>query len=137
MPAFDVCHGQVVRALEKDGWRIVIEHEQYRYQRRSIYVDFRAERQKDGSRQNILLAEVKCFADEKTRTTDFYIAVGQYLVYRELLDKLSVITAIYLVIPSSIYDTVFEEVARSLIQRHRIKLLIVNLEMEAIDQWIE
>ena len=105
----DVCHEQVVRA----------------------------ERQENGSRQNILLAEVKCFSDEKSHTTDLYIAVGQYLVYRELLDKLSVTTAIYLAIPGTIYDTVFEEVARSLIQRHHIKLIIVNLGIEAIEQWID
>lgn len=137
MPAYDVCHEQVVRALEKEGWQIVIENEQYRYQRRSIYVDFRAERHGNGSTQTILLAEVKCFADEKSYTTDLYTAIGQYLMYRELLDKLSAMISIYLAIPRSIYDTVFEEVARSLIQRYRIKLLIVNLETEAIEQWID
>lgn len=137
MPAFDVCHEQVVHALEKDGWQIVVEHEQYRYQHRSIYVDFRAERQENGSTQNILLAEVKCFTDEKAHTTDLYIAIGQYLMYQEMLDRLSVVTPSYLVIPASIYDTVFEEVARRLARRHGIKLITVNLAMEAIEQWID
>jgi glucose-6-phosphate 1-dehydrogenase len=137
VPALDNCHEQVVNALIKDGWSIIIQNEFYRYEQRSIYVDVRAERQANGHSENILLAEIKCFADENSYTRDFYVAVGQYLVYREMLRQLNVQAVLFLAIPLEIYDKVFDKVARNLINDLAIKLLIVSIETETIDQWIK
>ena len=65
MPAFDVCHPQIVRALENDGWTIVAENVHYRINKRSIFIDLRAERLNNGNSDNILLAEVKCFTEKE------------------------------------------------------------------------
>jgi hypothetical protein len=41
-----------------------------------------------------------------------------------------------LVIPEAIYNTVFDAVVRQIIKQHDIKMIIVNLETEAITQWL-
>jgi hypothetical protein len=136
VPASDICLPQVLRALENDGWQIVVQNEHYRIDKRSIFVDLRAERLENGSSETILLAEVKCFSEKESWTTDLYTAIGQYLVYVGLLRKLSVNIPLYLVIPEAIYNTVFDAVVRQIIKQHDIKMIIVNLETEAITQWL-
>jgi hypothetical protein len=136
MPANDVCLPQVLGALKNDGWQIVVQNEHYRIDRRSIFVDLRAERLENGSSETILLAEVKCFSEKESWTTDLYTAIGQYLVYVGLLRKLSVNIPLYLVIPETIYNTMFDAVVRQIIKQHDIKMIIVNLETEAITQWL-
>ena len=84
-----------------------------------------------------MLAEVKCFLDEDSTTHELYAAIGQYLVYRVMLDILNNEASLYLTVPKQIYDTVFDEVIRKLVKQHHIKLMIVNLDMEAIEEWKE
>jgi hypothetical protein len=83
------------------------------------------------------LAEIKCFPDASSDTTELYKALGQYILYRAVLTELQDDTPLYLVIPEHIYNTVFESTARRATTDNHIKLLIVNLETEAISQWIE
>jgi hypothetical protein len=136
MPASDLCLPQIIRALEDDGWQIVVQNEHYRIDKRSIFVDLRAERLENGSSETILLAEVKCFSEKESWTTALYTAIGQYLVYVGLLRKLSVNIPLYLVIPETIYNAMFDAVVRQIIKQHDIKMIIVNLEAEAITQWL-
>ena len=137
MPASDVCLPQVLRALENDGWQIVAQNEHYRINKRSIFIDLRAEHLENGSSATILLAEVKCFAEKESWTIDIYTAIGQYLVYAEFLRKLSVTIPLYLVIPETIYNLVFDTVIQQIIRQQAIKMIIVNLETEAITQWLK
>lgn len=137
MPRLDHCHAQVVHALEKDGWQITAAPRRYKIADRTIYVDLEASRRTNGRREEILLAEVKCFADEDSRTTDLYIAVGQYIIYRAVLKRFGVNTPLYLAIPNEIYSTIFDSSVLEAIKDSKIKLVIVNLEQEVVEQWIE
>ena len=58
--------------------------------------------------------EIKCFSDEKNHNTDWYVAIGQYLIYREIIDVLKVAIPIYLAIPHKIYDMITDDVINQL-----------------------
>jgi XisH protein len=137
MPAFDVCHPKVVRALENDGWIIIAENVHYRLNKRSIFIDLRAERLNNGNSDHILLAEVKCFAEKENWTTDLYGAIGQYLIYQEMLRQLTVTSPLFLAIPETIYDTVFDKIVRQVCLQQQVKIIVVDLEKESITQWLK
>jgi hypothetical protein len=80
MPAFDSCHPQIVRALEKDGWNIALDQFLIRIDRsHRVYIDIEA---RHANSQSVMVVEVKCFQDVESETTDLYTAIGQYLIYR-------------------------------------------------------
>ena len=80
MPRLDDCHEQVVHALEKDGWNVDDKPRRLIHQERLVFIDIQAARGTNGSRQQILLAEVKCFPDRERTTQELYIAFGQYII---------------------------------------------------------
>ena len=65
MPAKDIYHDTVKRALEKDGWTITKENLHLRWGRRDAYVDIAAEKvftaEKEGRK---IAVEVKSFGSE-------------------------------------------------------------------------
>ncbi len=99
MPKFDACHQQVVRALQKDGWRIQGEHVVIATKSRQAFVDLRAVRDVNGARQQLLLVEVKCFPNRSSTTEEFYVAIGQYIIYRAILVESETSVPLYLAIP--------------------------------------
>lgn len=137
MPAFDSCHPQIIRALEKAGWRVVAQQERFWVNKRIMFIDIKAARGINGRSQQILLSEVKCFPDSENTTREVYVAIGQYIVYQAALDQLRDTTPLYLTIPEHIYNRVFDEVIRRAVNDHRIKLIVVNLADEVITQWNE
>jgi XisH protein len=102
MPAVDQCHPQVVRTLEKAGWYVERRQVLIQIKKRRGYIDLRASRGENGTQQHILLVEVKCFANSDEQTSDLYMAVGQYLVYRSMLHELHNPTSLYLCVPHSL-----------------------------------
>jgi hypothetical protein len=137
MPALDYCHPHIVHALEKDGWVVDDREVRVRTGERTVYIDLFASRQANGSRQQILLAEIKCFPDRNSTTRDLYIAVGQYIIYRAVLDEIGDTTTLYLVVPQTVYETIFDTAVRRAISDNRIKVLVINIDTERIVQWIE
>jgi hypothetical protein len=137
MPALDACHPHIIHALEKDGWRVSEKPLKLDTARRSIYIDIEAARGANGIRQQILLGEVKCFPDRDSTTRDLYIAVGQSIIYRAVLDEMDIHTPLYLAIPQDVYQDIFDSTVRRAISDNKIKVLVVNVEMETIVQWID
>lgn len=137
MPRYDDCHPQVVQALEKAGWTVNNAPFKVKRLNRQIYIDVEASRRANGSRQQILLAEVKCFPDTSSVKTELYTALGQYMIYRAMLEELSIEIPLYLAIPEETYKNEFDSVVQRAINESKIKLFIVNLETERIIQWIE
>ncbi len=137
MPALDACHPQIVRALEKDGWRVSEKPVKIDTANRTVYIDIEAFRSTNGSRQHILLGEIKCFPDKDSTTRDLYIAFGQYLIYRAVLDEREFNVPLYLVVPEEIYNAVFDSTVHRAIGDNRIRLLVVNIETEVIVQWMD
>ncbi len=76
MPGVDNCEPQVMRALEKENWRIVEKQRRLTFKRHFVYIDFIAEKIANGSLQEMMLAEVKCFSSGQNITTALYSAIG-------------------------------------------------------------
>ena len=137
MPSYDQCHEQVMRALQKDGWLVDKQQVRVTVGRRNVFVDLRATRSSNGSRQQVLLIEIKCFSDPQTILHELYTAIGQYILYRAMLAERGSDIPLYLSVPESIFQTSFDAPVRRAIQDSRIKLVIINLIAEEVVRWIE
>ena len=135
--ALDSCHEQVVNALEKAGWDVekaayVIELDRIR-----VIPDIRA-RQINGQVDEILVVEVKCFPNEENYQDELYRAIGQYLVYRTIMEMKAVPAKIYMAIPVFVYNRLFRrQVVAKTIQEAKIRLIVVDIEREEIVQWLD
>jgi hypothetical protein len=136
MPALDHCHPQIVRALEKDGWAVDSLPVTLSNELRSFVVDIRATRQTNGARQTILLAEVKCFAGRDATTTELYVAIGQYMMYRAMLSELRQNIPLVLAVPEQVFAHIFDSVALKAIADGRISMIVVDLTSERIVRWL-
>jgi XisH protein len=137
MPRLDQCHEQVVRALEKEGWTVAKKQLKLYAEDRQIFIDIRANRGINGTRQQILLVEVKCFPDRDSTTQELYTALGQYIIYRAVLAELNTPSQLYLSIPESVFTDIFDPTAKRAVKDNQIKIVVVNLEREIVVQWIE
>lgn len=137
MPAYDQCHDQVVRAFQKDGWEVVAQHVTLVAGKRKAHVDLRVQRGSNGSSEEMFLVEIKCFPERAAWSDEIYGAIGQYLIYRAMLETLGEeAVSLYLSIPLSIYTDFFDEVVNLAIQKHNIQMVVVDLIAERIDRWI-
>jgi hypothetical protein len=117
--------------LQNAGWTVLPKPKRLIVGRRVSYVDLVAVQ---GERQ--IYVEVKCFADPDS-SHEQYIAVGQYLLYRAMLERLEDSTPLYLAIPSTIQTTGIDLVLRRVLENNQIRRLVVDMEMETISQWNE
>lgn len=130
MPIQDSCHPSVIIALQKDGW--IITGQQVYIPKPDLYVFIDIEAQREERQAYI---EVKCFP-EANSTTEFYNAIGQYLVYRRVIATEKPEYILYLAVPDDVFDTL-GETYRGTIQENRVKIIVVNMKMEIVRQWIE
>jgi hypothetical protein len=133
MPALDACHSQVVHALEKAGWTVSPVPHAIRIpgRRYPLLADMRANRGQD----EIIIVEVKCFLDDPIG--ELYTAIGQYMVYRNLLRQSPSKPPLYLAVPSYAYRGIFNEIGMAVVNEAQIKLLVVEMDQEVIEQWLE
>lgn len=137
MPAIDTCQPQVIRALERDGWRIHGTNVFRYHDERHIFIDIEAVHGANGSTRQILLAEVKCFFNESDFAREIYIAIGQYMIYRALLDKAGDSRPLYLAMPISAYQKLFDSAILQAISYAKMRLILVDLVKEEIIEWKE
>lgn len=135
MPAIDQCEPNVIRALEKLGWRVTDRPFPIRLSRdEGVYADLRL-RSTDGQ-QSIIIVEVKCFSEKRSILDEFYHAVGQYLLYREALQLKNISVPLYLSVPRTIYDTFFaRRMVQAVLKNANIKIMVVDIELEEVIQW--
>lgn len=138
MPAKDIYHNAVRFALVKDGWNILTEDYTLEYGGDRLYVDIAAEKSIAAEKQGQkILVEVKSFLG-RSFIHDLEQAVGQYIVYRDILLETESYFELYLAITQGIYKSYFQrQLARMIINRNQVKLLIVDAESEVIVQWID
>ena len=137
MPAKDIYHDAVRFALIKDDWNILAENYTLEYGGDHLYVDIAAEKsiaaEKNGQK---ILVEVKSFVG-RSFFNDLENAVGQYIIYRDILDETTSDFNLYLAISRGTYQSNFQrQLARMIINRNQVKLLIFDVENEVIEQWI-
>lgn len=87
MPKLDLIHNAVKNALIKDGWVITDDPYMIQYRRTTLYADLAAGRpiaaERDGQK---LVVEVKSFVGA-SKIQDLKEALGQYDIYRYLLEE--------------------------------------------------
>lgn len=89
MPARDIYHNAVVKALTDEGWEITKDPLLLSYGGRELYVDLGAEKtmlaaQKDNRK---IAVEIKSFI-QSSPIRDLENAVGQYQVYQSILSEI-------------------------------------------------
>ena len=132
MPALDQCHEQIANALRKAGWKVDDKPYVIRLTSgRRFFIDIQAQRDQN----EIIVVEVKCFADNQIN--ELYTGIGQYLVYRSLLERKGILRSLYLAIPSTAYIQIVQELAMDIIVAEKIKLVVVDLDQEVVEQWLE
>lgn len=136
MPALDQCHDQVIRAFQKEGWHVDKEQYDIHTIYRSVFIDLALSRRTNGTQHQIMLSEIKCFPTDGSTTRELYGAIGQYLIYRAMTIEVGLNFPLYLAIPKSIFDTIFDPAVMRVINSDRIRLVIIDLAQERIVQWI-
>ncbi len=137
MAARDRILSAVKNALEKDGWTITADPYTIKYEDATLLADLSAEpamAAKRGERRVVI--EVKSFLGPSA-FHDLQQAVGQYIVYRTLLQETEPKHELFLAIGDEIYRSFFNRKSVQLIlARNRIRLLVVKLDREEIESWI-
>jgi hypothetical protein len=137
MPAKDLYHAAVKTALIKDGWLILADPYRIQYKDVDLYADLAAERPIAAEREGQkIVVEIKSFVG-RSPMTDFHNAVGQYAVYRSLIQATEPTYQLYLTIDDITYENFFtREGIAFIIRTSQIFLLVVNIDQQEIVQWI-
>ncbi|MEG3902333.1 element excision factor XisH family protein [Microcoleus sp. B4-C5] len=137
MPAKDIYHDTVKRALQKDGW--IITHDPFPLQigRKRLSADLGAERLINAEKgTQKIVVEVKSFVG-RSDVKDLEQALGQYVLYRQVLNEMRIDRSLYLAISQPIFNSVFTiELGQLLLKNQIIKLIVFDDKSEAIVQWI-
>jgi hypothetical protein len=136
MPARDLYHDAVKTALIKDGWDILADPYRIQYKDVDLYADLAAERpiaiEREGQK---IVVEIKSFVG-RSLMTDFHLAVGQYNVYKMLLQETAPEYDLYLAIDDITYSNFFKrEGIEFLVRSSQIKFFVVNIDEQEIVQW--
>lgn len=137
MPAVDQCQEQIVRALQKEGWQVVKAPLRLQVDLRVAYIDVEMSRDANGSRESMLLVEIKCFSGPDASTTELYEALGQYLVYRAMILEWGLPHSVYLAVPEGGFNDIFDGSVMRVVNESRVRIVVVNLEAERVVKWIE
>ncbi len=107
MPAKDIYHDTVKKALIKDGWKITAENLHLPWGGRDTFVDIAAEKifvaEKEGRK---IAVEVKSFIG-KSDISELEKAIGQFIIYRLAMRKKEPERELFLAVESGIYDNFF------------------------------
>ncbi|HWY86893.1 MAG TPA: element excision factor XisH family protein [Gemmataceae bacterium] len=136
MPAKDTYHDALCRALVKDGWTITDDPFRLVWGKRDFYVDLGAERvvaaEKAGKR---IAVEVKSFLGD-SQMRDLEVALGQFLLYRSILEEQEPDRVLFLAIPDEAADVLGEPVGQLLIAKQLIQAMVFDPQKEEILRWI-
>jgi hypothetical protein len=136
--AKDTIHDTVKKALIKENWIITHDPFHIEYEELEVFVDLAAEHapitaEKNGQK---IVVEIKTFAG-RSFIRELQQALGQYELYFDLLELTGLEYKLYLAISEFVYQDFFlQKGTQTIIQRHQLNLLVVNLEQEEIVKWI-
>ncbi|MEM9805514.1 MAG: XisH family protein [Cyanobacteria bacterium P01_D01_bin.56] len=137
MPRRDAYHTAVKQALIKDGWTITDDPLHLKWGRKDMYIDLGAAQLLAAHRQECKIAvEVKTFTG-RSELDDLEKALGQYVLYFDVLVELEPERTLYLALPTWAYESLFEEpLGQLLLKNQRLRLIVFDPEQEAIEQWL-
>ncbi|WP_369817789.1 element excision factor XisH family protein [Planktothricoides sp. SR001] len=108
MPAKDIYHDAVRNALIKEGWTITDDPLILSIGKRDLFVDLGAEKLITAEKDHQKIAvTIKSFIG-KSRIDDLEKALGQYILYDEIMMDKQENRMLYLAIKKSAYEDIFE-----------------------------
>jgi XisH protein len=136
--AKDIYHDTARIALIKDGWTITDEPFSLKVGKRDLFIDFGAEKLIVASKDERKIAvEVKSFIGNSP-IKDLEQALGQYLLYSNILRRDYPDRILYLAIRDDIYHTFFnEEIVQIAIESQSIRVIIFDVLKQEILEWSE
>ncbi|MCX5933739.1 MAG: XisH family protein, partial [Pseudanabaena sp. LacPavin_0818_WC45_MAG_42_6] len=109
MPAKDMFHDSAKAALLKDGWTITHDPLSLRMGKKDFFVDLGAEKLLAAEKDNQKIAvEIKSFVSQ-SEIRDLENALGQYVLYHNILSVLEPDRILYLAVRESVFVDLFEE----------------------------
>jgi hypothetical protein len=137
MPAKDIYHDAVKQSLIKEGWTITADPYTIEYEEFKVFADLAAERSLAAEREGQKIAvEIKTFL-RPSFVRELEYALGQYILYRNLLSVTEPERELYLAISERIYHNFFQQNASQfIIDQNQILLVVVDIQSEVIVQWI-
>lgn len=137
MPARDLYHVNVKNALIRDGWTITHDPLTLKLGKKDLYVDLGAMQLLAAEKAERKIAvEIKSFTG-RSDVDDLEKALGQYVLYQDILAELEPERVLYLAIPSSVFEDLFEEpIGKLLLKNRRLKLITFEPSQEVVKQWI-
>uniref|UniRef100_UPI000A763CBD XisH family protein n=1 Tax=Hassallia byssoidea TaxID=482630 RepID=UPI000A763CBD len=108
MPSRDIYHNTVKNALLKDGWTITHDPLRLEWGKKDLYVDLGAEQliAAENAERKIAV-EIKSFVG-RSDIDDLEKALGQYILYYDILSEREPERVLYLAIRNSVYTDLFE-----------------------------
>jgi hypothetical protein len=138
MPARDLYHHAVRKALVNDGWTITHDPIRLRLRRgKNLFVDLGAERLLAAERgPDRIAVEIKGFG-RTSDMKDLEDALGQFVLYAHLLKRQDAERTLYLAVPESFRISVFEEEAgQVLLEDGVLRLFSFDPQEEKIIRWM-
>lgn len=137
MPARDTYHNNLINALVKDNWSITDDPYFVKWGRRDMYIDLGASLLLAAEKEEVKIAlELKSFAG-LSPMNDLENAVGQYIVYHDVLKKTNPERILYLAVDEEAYEGIFSEpIGQLMLENHRLNLVVFHKLEEVIIEWI-
>jgi len=137
MPATDAIHGAVKTALIKDGWTITDDPFTIKYEDAMLYADLAAERALAATKvERRIVVEIKSFLGPSLYH-DWEQAIGQYEVYRRLLQVTEPDRELFLAIASPVFHDFFQRKSvRLVVELAQINLVVIRLDTQEVEQWL-
>jgi hypothetical protein len=135
--AKDRFHSVVRTALEKDGWKITADPYEINVDDVDFEIDLAAEQLLAAEREGQIIAvEIKSFIST-SNVSEFHTALGQFLNYRDALEKIEPTRQLYLAVRLPIYETFFQRrFIVSAVERYQLRLVVYDVQQEVIYQWL-
>ncbi len=128
----------LVRVMTADGWRITDDPLRLSYGGRNVYIDLGADHQPIGAEKEgqKIAVEIKSFIGESD-VHELGECIGQYNMYRNLLDEIDPERMLWLAVPSHAYDGIFrEQIGQLMTDRERLNIIVFDEIQERMRQWI-
>jgi XisH protein len=143
----DAIHNAVKQALIKDGWKITNDPYVIAYGERFLFVDLGAEDTQDpnelvgnfigAEKENLQIAvEIKELRGHSV-IVELEQAIGQYVLYGLLLNRIDPKRKIYLAIPDKAYQELFTEaIGELVISNLPLRLVVIDMQKAEVKKWI-
>ena len=135
----DFIHEIVKTILEEEGWTIIADPLHISMENTpDLYIDLTADKVIIAENQTEKIAvEVKSFIG-KSIQTEFYHALGQFILYRTALQDFEADRIVYLGVPSDAWDNLLrKDFYQKVIQQTNLKIIVFDIQHKKSVKWIK